>query len=243
MRRLPAKSYTDLELVGTVRALEPWWRLLTDGFDGYGDRPGVVPGSAEADALLARGDRAEIEAVVDACLDLFTATGRELAAAGAYRRAEGGVHGLFASDGGVPKTEVPEVTIDERGVVGDRQRSLRHHGRPWQALCLWSLETVERLAAEGHPIAPGCAGENVSVTGIDWATVRPGMRLGIGEDVVVELAPWSLPCSKNAQWFTDGDVNRMHHERAPGASRIYASVLRGGRVRRGDPVVVEPDLG
>jgi hypothetical protein len=31
----------------------------------------------------------------------------------------------------------------------------------------------------------------------------------------------------------------MHHERGP-VSRVYATVLSGGEVRTGDPVVLEP---
>ncbi|MBA2282356.1 MAG: MOSC domain-containing protein [Actinomycetota bacterium] len=231
---VPAAEYTSLELDGTIRAIGPWWALLLDGLD-----PTPVAALArEQGELLAAGlGRVEL---VDRSLALLRQAGRALAAAGAYPTAAGTVHGLFRSGGGVPKQPVDTVIVDARGVVGDRQRSKRHHGRPWQALCLWSLEVVERLRAEGHPIAPGAAGENVSVTGIDWRLARPGMRLQLGADVLVELSPWSLPCSKNAPWFLGGDYERMHHERELGVSRIYASVVQGGTLSTGDEVVLEP---
>ena len=44
------------------------------------------------------------------------------------------------SDGGVPKLPVPEVMIESTGLVGDRQKNLKHHGGPDRAVCLWSLE-------------------------------------------------------------------------------------------------------
>ena len=150
------------------------------------------------------------------------------------------MRGLFTSDGGVPKRPVAEVVVDARGLAGDRQAERRHHGRPWQALCLWSAEVVERLGAEGHPIVPGAAGENVSIGGIDWVAVRPGTRLALGAEVVAEVSVPALPCKKNAQWFQDRDFTRMHHEREPGVSRMYASVLRGGRLQAGDEVRLEP---
>ena len=140
----------------------------------------------------------------------------------------------------MPKLPVDEVEVDLRGVVGDVQMTKKHHGRPWQALCLWSKEKVDLLAAEGHPITYGAAGENVSITGIDWADVRPGVRLQIGE-VLAECSLYSLPCAKNRRWFADRDSMRMHHETEPGISRMYASVLVPGTVRLGDPVVLEPD--
>lgn len=152
---------------------------------------------------------------------------------------EGVVHQLSASDGGVPKRPVTVAEVGDRGLIGDRQAARQHHGRPLQALCLWSLEIIDALQAEGHPIEPGAAGENITLSGIDWSTIRPGTQLLIG-DVLAEISAWSTPCSKNAQWFSDGDFNRMDHERHPGWSRAYAWVREPGTIRSGDPVIVEP---
>ncbi len=76
--------------------------------------------------------------------------------------------------GGVPKHGVERIEVGWSGAMGDRQGDRRHHGRPFQALCLWSADTIAALRAEGHPIEAGLAGENVTVAGIDWAAVRPG---------------------------------------------------------------------
>jgi hypothetical protein len=247
-----ADDYTDLELDGTLLAIEPWWDLLCDGLDAApvaalrdrqlalagGDLPGAV--RALRRRLGEPAGRADAVAFVAGSLDLLSAAGRALAAAGAYATGRGEVAGLFRSGGGVPKRPVDEVEVGPRGVAGDVQRTRRHHGRPWQALCLWSAEVVARLASEGHPIVPGAAGENVSISGLDWVGVRPGTRLLLGAAVVVEVAPYALPCTKNARWFVDGDFGRMGHEREAGISRVYASVLQGGTLRVGDPVVLEP---
>ncbi|HEY1740821.1 MAG TPA: DinB family protein, partial [Acidimicrobiia bacterium] len=45
---------------------------------------------------------------------------------------------INVSDGGVPKRPVDAVAVGYRGLEHDRQRSRRHHGRVWQALCLYS---------------------------------------------------------------------------------------------------------
>lgn len=151
----------------------------------------------------------------------------------------GAVAQLNVSDGGVPKRPVDAAEVGRRGLAGDRQAARQHHGRPLQALCLWSAEVIEDLQAEGHPIAPGRAGENITLRGVDWATIRPGVQLRIGE-VLAEISAWSTPCKKNAAWFLDRDFNRMHHARHPGSSRAYAWVREPGRVATGDQVVVEP---
>ncbi|MGV3758386.1 MAG: MOSC domain-containing protein, partial [Actinomycetota bacterium] len=158
--------------------------------------------------------------------------------AGAPRQ-EGRVAQVNVSDGGVPKLPVAEAEVTWRGLAGDRQKTRQHHGRPFQALCLWSAEVIEGLQAEGHPIGLGSAGENLTLAGIDWTTLRPGTRLQIGE-VEAEISAWAQPCKKNAGWFADRDFRRMEHDRHPGWSRAYAWVRTPGRVRTGDRVVVEP---
>jgi MOSC domain-containing protein YiiM len=151
----------------------------------------------------------------------------------------GAVAQISTSDGGVPKRPVDAAAVGRRGVAGDRQAARKHHGRPFQALCLWSAEVIDALRAEGHPIGPGLAGENLTLSGIDWCTIRPGVRLRIGE-VLAEVSAWSTPCQKNAPWFADRDFRRMDHDLHPGWSRAYAWVRRPGTVRTGDEVVVEP---
>ena len=172
-------------------------------------------------------------------LHLLRRLGRELHESGAgVVTQQGSIAQINASDGGVPKQAVDAADVSVRGLVGDRQDNRMHHGRPFQALCLWSAEVIGELAAEGHPIGPGRAGENVTVTGIDWREIRPGGQLLLGE-VECELSAWAVPCRKNDQWFT-GRSDRIDHDLHPGWSRIYAWVLEPGTIRTGDPVVIEP---
>ena len=164
--------------------------------------------------------------------------GLHLLGAGAPTQ-EGRVLQLNVSNGGVPKKPIEVAEVSDRGLVGDRQAARQHHGRPLQALCLWSSDVIDALRAEGHPIEPGAAGENVTISGIDWSSVRPGTQVLIG-DVLAEISAWATPCKKNAQWFADRDFNRINHDRHAGWSRAYAWVREPGTIRSGDPVVVEP---
>lgn len=148
----------------------------------------------------------------------------------------GRVHQLAVSDGGVPKLPVAEAEVGAAGMAGDRQRNRRFHGGPQRALCLYSLEVIERLRAEGHPVAPGTTGENVTVAGIPWERVRPGVRLALGDEVVAEVTSYTAPCKNIAGSFHDGRFTRISQKLHPGDSRVYARVLRPGRLRAGDPV-------
>jgi len=87
------------------------------------------------------------------------------------------LHQINVSDGGVPKRPVLEAVISKTGVAGDRQRNLKVHGGPDRAVCLFSLQLLERLQDEGHPIEAGYSGENLTLTGLDWDLMRPGVRL------------------------------------------------------------------
>jgi len=152
----------------------------------------------------------------------------------------GTVAQLSLSKGGVPKLPVDSVEVGFRGVVGDVQRVRVHHGRPWQALCLYSDEVIDMLRAEGHPIGRGSVGENITVAGLDWSQVRPGVLLQIGE-VLVHVQAYAEPCNSNARFFIGGDFNRMNARLGP-VSRVYATVLRPGHITAGDRVVLEPAL-
>ncbi|HEX9284830.1 MAG TPA: MOSC domain-containing protein [Nitrospirales bacterium] len=149
------------------------------------------------------------------------------------------LHQISVSDGGVPKLPVPEARITINGVAGDRQRNPDIHGGPDRAVCLFSLEVIEALQAEGHSIKPGSSGENLTIGGLDWAHLKPGDRLRIGDDVRLEIVKYTEPCRFNAQWFQDGNFNRINQKKHPGWSRLYARVLAEGVVRPGDSVAVE----
>ena len=151
----------------------------------------------------------------------------------------GVIHQINVSDGGVPKLPVPEAAVTANGVSGDRQRDRRVHGGPERAVCLFSLEVIESLRAEGHPIAPGTVGENVTISGLDWSLVRPGTRLRLGDDVLLEVTKYTAPCTNIRGSFRDEDFSRISVKLHPIESRVYARVLSAGRIRAGDPVVLE----
>ena len=145
---------------------------------------------------------------------------------------------LNCSPGGVPKLPVAEALLTRTGLVGDRQALPRIHGGPERALCLYALERIRQLQAEGHPIRPGSTGENITVTGLDWDTLAPGVRLAVGDEVLIEISSYAGPCKAIAASFRGGEFRRISQKVHPGASRLYARVLRTGLLRVGQAVSV-----
>jgi MOSC domain-containing protein YiiM len=180
----------------------------------------------------------DVEADLISAWSSWTSATALRAAAQMPPRSVGAVTQLSVSRGGLPKLAVDAAEVTWKGMEGDRQATRVHHGRPWQALCIWSLEVIDDFRRAGHPLEPGRAGENITVSGLPWAEVRAGVQLRIGE-VLCEVSAYTLPCKTNAPWFIDGDFNVMHHERGP-VSRVYATVLEPGRIATGDPAILEP---
>lgn len=151
----------------------------------------------------------------------------------------GRVAQINVSPGGVPKLPVPAGEVTMAGLGGDRQRNLKFHGGPDRALCLWSLEVIELLQQEGHPIVPGSVGENFTLAGLDWASLAPGSQLYLGNQVRLEITDYAAPCRTIMGWFSDRRFSRISQRHHPGSSRLYARVLQGGMVKRGDRALVQ----
>src|SRR4051794_32041341 len=122
-----------------------------------------------------------------------------------------------------------EALITEAGIDGDRQRDLRFHGGPDRAIVLFSLDVIQALQREGHSIAPGTAGENLTVSGLEWTSIVPGTELLIGE-VRLRIMKYTSPCEKVAFSFLENDYTRISQKLHPGWSRLSARVLAGGLV-------------
>ena len=144
---------------------------------------------------------------------------------------------INASRGGVPKLSMFEGLITEAGVDGDRQRDPRFHGGPDRAIVLFSLDVIRALQLEGHSIAAGTVGENLTVAGLDWNAIVPGTELRIG-DARLQVTAYTSPCEKIAGSFADHDFTRISQKLHPGWSRVSARVLAGGLVTVGDAVAI-----
>ncbi len=142
------------------------------------------------------------------------------------------------SAGGVPKLSVRSAEVTELGLVGDLHNNTKVHGGPMRALCLYSLERILALQAEGHSIFPGSTGENLTLAGVDWDAIVPGARLRLGDTVEIEVTQYTEPCPKITASFAGGDISRMAQDKHPGWSRVYVRVMTPGSICVGDRVTL-----
>jgi MOSC domain-containing protein YiiM len=145
---------------------------------------------------------------------------------------------LSISPGGVPKRAIPEAVVGPLGLEGDEHLDLKWHGGPDRAVCLYSVEQIARLAAEGNDLFPGAIGENVTTEGLDFKQLAIGDRLRLGAEVEIEIASLVDPCKTIARYFANRRFERISPKTNPGEARLYARVIRGGRVRAGDAIEI-----
>ena len=145
---------------------------------------------------------------------------------------------LSMSKGGVPKYPVLQAWAGPLGLEGDMQRHTEIHGGPLQALLLISQEDIDALREQGFPVVAGSLGENLTVSGIDFRQLCPGMRLRAG-DAVIELTKVRRPCAQ-LNVYNGGEEGRIQKALLAVAARAgyYASVLQAGAIRPGDPIAL-----
>lgn len=186
--------------------------------------------------------REHLLAAVHKCYHDLIVARNDLSEAGLLARPEGfkkgAVVAINVSQGGAPKSPIPNVHVGYRGLSGDIQANRKHHGRICQAVCLYSAELIDALRTEGHPIVPGGVGENLLVSGLNWAALQVGHRIQIGT-VSLEVTNWVDPCQKIAANFLDRRFDRIHPEKHPGWARAYARVVTDGEIKVSDSFTIE----
>lgn len=150
---------------------------------------------------------------------------------------DGRVAHVNVSPGGVPKVSIAGTRVGRLGLEGDGHTEPEPmHGGPDQAVCLYSVESIARVAADGHRAFPGAFGENLTLDGIEMGSLAAGDRLAIGDELVIEITKHAQPCQTIAHWFVEGRIGRISAKTHPQDARWYARVLVEGRVGTDDAI-------
>lgn len=131
---------------------------------------------------------------------------------------------------GTPKENVGEgLLIENWGLEQDA-----HAGKWHRQVSMLSADKIEEFKNE-HPdvnIEPGVFGENLVISGIDFATLSVGTVIKIGEGVL-ELSQIGKECHLGCMIAQTAGKCIMPTE------GVFARVIKGGTVNTGDPVKIE----
>lgn len=129
---------------------------------------------------------------------------------------------------GVEKRPVSSARLLENwGLEGDA-----HAGTWHRQVSLLSLEQIEAFRARGAEVEFGAFGENLVVSGIDFARLPVGTRFWCG-DVLLEMTQIGKECHSGCAIF-----KRMGECIMP-KQGVFARVLQGGVIAPGDTMAVE----
>ncbi|NPV56119.1 MAG: MOSC domain-containing protein [Anaerolineae bacterium] len=130
------------------------------------------------------------------------------------------------------------ISVMREGLPGDFIGSVKHHGGPGQALYIYGAADYAWWRTEmGRDLPPGIFGENLTIEGLESASVAVGDRLTIG-DVLLEVTAPRIPCGTFAAWMgEEGFAMRFRRAGRPG---LYVRVLTPGALQAGMPVAYQP---
>ena len=106
------------------------------------------------------------------------------------------------------------------------------------AVMILSTDVINALNSEGWPVSPGDLGENITLTNIDYSTLKLGDRLSIGE-VTLEISLICDPCTNlNNLSYVGKDKSASFIKTLMKRRGWYARVLKAGEVTVGDTVAI-----
>ena len=126
------------------------------------------------------------------------------------------------------------VPVRGENVDGDAQADTEVHGGYYKAVYSYSVEDYAWWATElDRPFPPGTFGENLTVEGIDMATVAIGEVWHVGTTTLQVTEP-RFPCFKlGFKMGTQGFVKRFARAQRPGT---YLAITGDGAVAAGDGI-------
>lgn len=130
---------------------------------------------------------------------------------------------------GIRKKPIKEVLLKTNyGIEGDAHASSTWH----RQVSLLSLESIRKMQDKGLNVNPGDFAENITTEGIDLPTLPVGTKMTIGNNIEVEVSQIGKEChTRCAIYYLAGDCVMPKEG-------IFVTVLKGGKVREGDEIVV-----
>ena len=125
-----------------------------------------------------------------------------------------------------PLTSVSEASVVQGGIDGDRHATA-NPARNRRQVLLMDRETLDLLDLE-----PGQIRENITVAGVDFASLDAGQRVSLGGDAVLEVTGPCVPC------YRMDELRPGLKDELEGRRGQLAIVVETGRIAVGDAVAV-----
>lgn len=121
------------------------------------------------------------------------------------------------------------VLLTNQGLEGDAHAGFAH-----RQISLLAMESIQRMIAKGLAVGPGDFAENLTVEGINLVSLPIGARLRVGPEAIIRVTQIGKECHHHCAIYQQTGDCVMPRE------GIFAEVLFGGTVRKGDPLKILP---
>jgi molybdopterin adenylyltransferase len=117
-------------------------------------------------------------------------------------------------------------------VVGHGLEGDAHAGEWHRQVSLLAVESIDKMRMQGLDVWPGDFAENLTVQGVDVASLPVGTRLLVGDGILLELTQIGKECLEPCA------IGRQVGECIMPKEGVFAKVIEGGKAAVGDDVEV-----
>lgn len=123
--------------------------------------------------------------------------------------------------------------VQEALLITDHGLDSDAHAGPWhRQVSFLAAESIQKAQDRGLKVTFGDFAENIATSGINWEEIPLGTRLRLGDTVEVEITQIGKECHQRcAIYYQAGDCIMPREG-------VFGRVLRGGKIREGDPIAI-----
>lgn len=134
---------------------------------------------------------------------------------------------------GTKKTCIWQGQLEKNfGLVGDAHSGSSSH----RQVSLLAIESVRKMEEKGLKAVPGIFAENITTEGIELLSLKPGSKISVGDEAVLEITQIGKKCHSGCEIFKQIGDCIMPRE------GLFSRVISGGMVKKNDriKIITEP---
>jgi MOSC domain-containing protein YiiM len=121
------------------------------------------------------------------------------------------------------------ILKEDYGLIDDAHADCCTH----RQVSLLAMESINKMRGLGFEVGPGDFAENLTIQGLELASLPVGTRISMGKGVMLEITQIGKECHSGCAIYRQIGKCIMPKE------GIFARVVRGGFVQAGDLIRIE----
>jgi len=133
---------------------------------------------------------------------------------------------------GMRKKNVTQgLLIENLGIKDDAHANSETH----RQVSFLAMESIKKMQDMGLDVHEGDFAENITTSGIDLLALPIGSKINIGDETLLEISQHGKICHTPCAIYHQAGTCVMPKE------GIFAKVIKGGKIKTGDPIITIND--